>query len=66
MDAFLSILQTKKKKEKNFQVPTPQNGQTRSNNFSIVFDPTKCLSMFDHFVGLVLKGLRTPFYGTPP
>ena len=27
----------------------PQNGQTHSSN---------CLSMFDHFVGLVLKGLK--------
>ena len=23
--------------------------------------PTNCLSVFDHFVGLALKGLRTPF-----
>ena len=32
--------------------PTPQNGQTHSNNSS-----AECLSVFDHFVGLVLKGL---------
>ena len=31
-------------------MPTPQNGQTHS--------PTKCLSVFDHFVKLTLKGLR--------
>ena len=30
----------------------PQNGQTHSNNSS----PTNCLSVFDHFVGLPLKG----------
>ena len=30
------------------EAPTPQNGQTHSNN---------CLSVFDHFVGLALKGL---------
>ena len=29
-----------------------QNGQTHSNN---------CLSVFDHFVGLVLKGLMLSF-----
>ena len=31
----------------------PQNGQTHSNN---------CLSVFDHFVGLVLKGLKVLIY----
>ena len=31
-------------------MPTPQNGQTHSNNL-----PTKCLSVFDHFVGLTLR-----------
>ena len=36
---------------------TSQNGQTHSNNSS-----ANCLSMFDHFVGLVLKGLRSIFY----
>ena len=24
------------------------------------FEPTNCLSVFDHFVGLALKGLKTP------
>ena len=24
--------------------------------------PTNCLSIFDHFVGLALKGLSTPMY----
>ena len=33
-------------------MPTPQNGQTHSNNL---------LTVFDHFVGLALKGLNTPF-----
>ena len=32
--------------------PTPQNGQTHSHNL-----PTNCLSVFDHFVGMALKGL---------
>ena len=32
--------------------PISQNGQTHSNNSS-----AKCLSVFDHFVGLALKGL---------
>ena len=31
----------------------PQNGQTHSNNST-----TNCFSMFDHFVGLALKGLK--------
>ena len=31
--------------------PTPQNGQTHRQL------PTKCLSVFDHFVGLTLKRL---------
>ena len=34
------------------KVPIPQNDQTQSNNF-----PTNYLSVFDHFVGLSLKGL---------
>ena len=34
----------------------PQNGQTHSNNSSGNL-PTYYLSVFDHFVGLVLKGL---------
>ena len=33
--------------------PTPQNSQTHSNS-------TSCLSVFDDFVGLVLKGLTPP------
>ena len=32
--------------------PTKQNGQTHSNNSS-----ANCLSVFDHLVGLALKGL---------
>ena len=36
-------------------MPTPQNGQTQSNN-SLAF--TNSLSVFDHFVGLALKGLN--------
>ena len=35
------------------QAPIPQNGQTYSNKSS----PTNCLSVFDHIVGLALKGL---------
>ena len=31
-----------------------QNGQTNSNNDEL---PTICLSVFDHFLGLALKGL---------
>ena len=37
------------------QESTPQNGQTHSNNSSAI---TNCLIVFDHFVGLALKGLR--------
>ena len=33
--------------------PISQNDQTHSNNL-----PTNCLSVFDHFMGLALKGLR--------
>ena len=36
--------------------PIPQNGQTHSNNL-----PTNCLSVFDHFVKLVLKGLKSVY-----
>ena len=36
-----------------YEAPTPQNGQTHSNNL-----PTKCLSVFDHFVGLTLRKFR--------
>ena len=35
-----------------FKAPTSQSGQIHSNN-----SPTNCLSLFDHFVGLVLKEL---------
>ena len=35
------------------QAPTPQNDQIIRQ-----FLPTNCLSVFDHFVGLVLKGLK--------
>ena len=35
--------------------PTPQNGQTHSNNSSATADG--CLNVFDHFVGLAFKGL---------
>ena len=38
-------------------MPIPQNDQTHSNNWSAV-QPTNVLSVFDHFVGLVLKGLN--------
>ena len=34
---------------------TLQNGQTHSNNWSAVAD-------FNHFVGLVVKGLLQPFH----
>ena len=37
----------------NLQAPIPQHGQIHSNN-------SYCLSVFDHFVGLALKGLNTP------
>ena len=36
------------------QAPTPLNGQT---NTIIRQQPTNCFSVFDHFEGLVLKGL---------
>ena len=42
------------------QAPTPEDGQTHSNNsnnWSANEQPTNCLSMFDHFVGLAVKGL---------
>ena len=34
-------------------MPTPQNGQTHSNNLPAVSD-----ELFDHFVGLTLEELR--------
>ena len=37
-------------------MPTPQNGQIHSNNSSAI-SPTDCFSVFDHFMGLALKGL---------
>ena len=39
---------------------TPQNGQTHSNNSSATADEN-CLSVFDHFVSLALKGLIEKF-----
>ena len=36
-------------------MPTPQNGQTHSNNSSATAD--ELLSLFDHFMGLPFKGL---------
>ena len=40
---------------KTLQAPTPQNGQTQTIRQE---QPTNFLSVFDHFVGLALKGLR--------
>ena len=34
-----------------------ESGQIHSNNSLAVVLPTNCLSVFDHFVGLALKGL---------
>ena len=42
------------------QAPTSQNRQTHSNSLLLtncLSVPTNCLSVFDHFVGLVPKGL---------
>ena len=36
-------------------MPTPQNGQTYSNNSLVL--ATNCLCVFDYFVGLAIKGL---------
>ena len=36
-------------------MPTPQNGQTHSNNSSAV--GKELFGVFDHFVGLAFKGL---------
>ena len=41
-------------------MPTPQNGQTHSTTRRLL--PTNCLSVFDHFVRLVLKGLSRSQY----
>ena len=38
------------------KAPTPQNGQTHKT-IRWLF-PTNCLSVFEHFVGLALKGIR--------
>ena len=38
------------------QVPTPQNGQIHSNNSSATAG--ELFGVFDHFMGLALKGLR--------
>ena len=40
---------------------TPQNCQTSSNNSSAIAD--KLSSVFDHFVGMVLKGLKVALKG---
>ena len=40
-----------------FLVPTSQNGETHSNNSSAI-SRRYCLSVFDHFARLALKGLR--------
>ena len=42
-------------------MPTPQNGQTHSRNSLAKQKPTNCLSVFDHFVWLALKGLAHAF-----
>ena len=42
-------------------MPTPQNGQTHSNKLL-----TNCFSVFDHFVGLVLKGLMQNIFTQYP
>ena len=42
--------------------PILQNGQTHSNNSSAL--STNCSSVFDHFVGLALKGLSLELVGT--
>ena len=40
------------------QPQTPQNGHTHTHTQTIrLLLPTNCLSVFDHFVELVLKGL---------
>ena len=39
--------------------PTPQNGQTNSNNSSAM--QTNCLNVFDHFMGVALKGLTREY-----
>ena len=39
------------------QAPTPQNGQTHSNNSSATADEL-FLSVLNHFMGLALKGLK--------
>ena len=38
--------------------PTPENGQTHSNPTFRQLLPTNCLSVFDRFVELALKGLK--------
>ena len=40
-------------------MPTPQNGETHSDNLSAI--PTNCLSVFDHFV-FDHKGLMLPVF----
>ena len=41
----------------NLEAPTPRNYQTLSKNLSAIADTF--FSMFDHFVELLLKGLRS-------
>ena len=41
----------------NLEAPTPRNYQTHLKNLSAIAD--KFFSVFDHFVELVLKGLRS-------
>ena len=50
-----------KKTSLTLYAPILQNGQTHLNISSEMLHfilPTNCLSVFDHFVGLVLKGLK--------
>ena len=41
-------------------MPSPQNGQTHSNNLSATAEKNN-FSVFDHFVGLAFRGLRVHF-----
>ena len=56
LQKFGKILSVKRKSDVlTFYAPTPQNGQT---NLTICWLlPTNSLIVFDHFAGLVLKGL---------
>ena len=46
-------IKTKEQMCANLTLPTPQNGQTQSNNSSVVAD--ELLSVFGHFVGWRLE-----------